>query len=65
MLKWIKAGLNVDSLRIICGSSLELKSETWRAKCCEGFFLKIKGLKVLKVPIFLMIFRWIDGGFLN
>lgn len=31
----------------------------------KDFSLKIKGLRGLKVPIFLTFLEWIDGGFLN
>jgi len=31
----------------------------------KDFSLKIKDLKVLEVAIFLMIFGWIEGVFLN
>lgn len=56
-----------ESTGAACVNPLGLSYYVWLmgGMSTKDFSLKIKGLKVLKVSIFLMIFGWIEGGFLN
>lgn len=56
-----------ESTDVICMNPLGLSYYVWLmgGMSTKDFSLKIKGLKVLEVAIFLMIFGWIEGGGLN
>ena len=56
-----------ESTSIACVNPLGLSYYVWLMgdMSTKDFSLKIKGLKVLKVPIFLTFLEWIGDGFLN
>lgn len=56
-----------ESTGAACVNPLGLSYYVWLmgGMSTKDFPLKIKGLKVLKVPIFLMILEWIEDGGLN
>ena len=56
-----------ESTGAVCVNPLGLSYYVWLmgGMSTKDFSLKIKGLKVLEVSIFLTFLEWIEGGFLN
>ena len=56
-----------ESTDVACANPLGLSYYVWLmgGMSTKDVSLKIKGLKVLKVPIFLTFLEWIGRGFLN
>ena len=56
-----------ESTDVICVNPLGLSYYVWLmgSMSTKDFFLKIKGLRGLEVPIFLTFLEWIGGGVLN